>query len=332
MRRYQWFLFLIVLILAAIACTTLSCSNSSGTVNQADPAQNDQANPTKPPEEEATPIPITPVETTLAPTETVAPTSTSIPAPTLNTSDIQSVLTWFLFGLQHQEMSQIMELIPADGVRYANYLEGIQFVSPEDFVAQLNQRLGSDVQCDEIVYYQPMGFWQIWTSNWTPEWEITELCYIECAEMDPVWKSARAGFFFKQINSEWQLDINYLNTMDKYFFGDSYQSFACPSDSLQLEIDLTSAWTCPGSPPPRLEISGYAYVSNDPPLSNRVRSQPGISYPVVGQIKPGGEMEILDGPTCVDNWTWWKVRELSTNLTGWTVEGDGSQYWLIPTD
>ena len=41
-------------------------------------------------------------------------------------------------------------------------------------------------------------------------------------------------------------------------------------------------------------------------------------------------MEILDGPQCVDNWTWWKVREPSTGLTGWTVEGDGSQYWLVP--
>jgi hypothetical protein len=87
---------------------------------------------------------------------------------------------------------------------------------------------------------------------------------------------------------------------------------------------------CPGSPPPQLTVGGYAYVTTNPPLSNRVREGPGEKYSVIDTIGPGKAVEVLEGPMCSDNWTWWKVRTVETGLVGWTVEGDGPTYWLVP--
>jgi Tol biopolymer transport system component len=41
-------------------------------------------------------------------------------------------------------------------------------------------------------------------------------------------------------------------------------------------------------------------------------------------------MDILAGPTCQNGWVWWEIRSLTTGLTGWTAEGDGQNYWLLP--
>ena len=88
---------------------------------------------------------------------------------------------------------------------------------------------------------------------------------------------------------------------------------------------------CPSpSPLTRLWVGGYAAVSLDPPLPNNVREGPGTNYPLIGDIQPGYPMEILDGPECANNWTWWKVRSLADGLVGWTAEGDAKGYWLIP--
>ncbi len=87
---------------------------------------------------------------------------------------------------------------------------------------------------------------------------------------------------------------------------------------------------CPGLYPSRLRVDYTAKVSEDPPLSNRVRSNAGSSYSILGYIEPGERVTILDGPICVNDWIWWKIRSNETGLTGWTVEGDGEDYWLVP--
>lgn len=87
---------------------------------------------------------------------------------------------------------------------------------------------------------------------------------------------------------------------------------------------------CPGTYPTRLWVGGYAMVATEPPLPNNVRAGASTEYGVIGKIQPGYPMEILDGPECANNWTWWKVRSLVDDLTGWTAEGDANGYWLIP--
>jgi serine/threonine-protein kinase len=87
---------------------------------------------------------------------------------------------------------------------------------------------------------------------------------------------------------------------------------------------------CPGTRPTRLRVGDRAYVSFDPPDPNRVRLGPGTQYAVLGQIMPGEYVTILEGPSCANNWTWWRVRSESSGLTGWTSEGDINDYWLVP--
>jgi hypothetical protein len=79
-----------------------------------------------------------------------------------------------------------------------------------------------------------------------------------------------------------------------------------------------------------LRVGLFAYVNPEPPLPNNLRSAAGENNELIGYIEPGQAMEILLGPECADGWIWWKVNTLETDLTGWTAEGDGQSYWLIP--
>jgi hypothetical protein len=49
---------------------------------------------------------------------------------------------------------------------------------------------------------------------------------------------------------------------------------------------------------------------------------------LIGQIQPGENVLVVDGPRCADSYTWWLVRSLE-GLEGWTAEGDTEGYWLV---
>ncbi len=85
---------------------------------------------------------------------------------------------------------------------------------------------------------------------------------------------------------------------------------------------------CPGAPDILLNLGDWAMVSMDPPLPNKLRSQPGSSNELIGQVQPGENVLVVDGPRCADGYTWWFVRSLE-GLEGWTVEGDAAGYWLV---
>jgi hypothetical protein len=40
-------------------------------------------------------------------------------------------------------------------------------------------------------------------------------------------------------------------------------------------------------------------------------------------------MLIIDGPYCYENWIVWQV-DTDGGLQGFTPEGNGDEYWLIP--
>ncbi len=93
-----------------------------------------------------------------------------------------------------------------------------------------------------------------------------------------------------------------------------------------------SIWdACPGYDYlSQLRTGMQAQIALDPPLPNRVRESPSTAASIAGYIDPGGIVEILEGPACEEGWIWWKVREVETNLEGWTAEGDINGYWVIP--
>lgn len=84
--------------------------------------------------------------------------------------------------------------------------------------------------------------------------------------------------------------------------------------------------TCPGAPAPRLVVGEQGRVL--PGQANNVRDLPSTSGGRVGQIPSEGVFAVLEGPTCADGFNWWRVDY--DGMVGWTVEGQGEEYWVEP--
>lgn len=91
--------------------------------------------------------------------------------------------------------------------------------------------------------------------------------------------------------------------------------------------DTTDVITCPGFLPSRLAPGQPARVTPGDP--NNLRILPNVSADLVGRIPGGAEFMVIQGPVCdLAGLAWWQVTY--DGLTGWTVEGQGSEYFLEP--
>lgn len=81
---------------------------------------------------------------------------------------------------------------------------------------------------------------------------------------------------------------------------------------------------------PKLQPDLYAYISLIPPLPNRVRASAGKANAYLGQIQPGAGVKLIDGPLCVDGFSWWLVEAVEGGMRGWTVTGSKSEQWVLP--
>lgn len=79
--------------------------------------------------------------------------------------------------------------------------------------------------------------------------------------------------------------------------------------------------------PPRLTIGGQGYVEGDG-FPNNLRSEPGESGNLIGEIPAGAQFSVVDGPQCGSNISFWQVNYNGT--IGWTAEGQGTSYYLVP--
>lgn len=103
-----------------------------------------------------------------------------------------------------------------------------------------------------------------------------------------------------------------------------------------LSIVLLACWAayaqedpvCSGAPLPRLPVGGQARVL--PGDANNVRDAASRGGALVGSIPSGEVFDVLAGPTCADGFNWWNVQY--GDLTGWTAEGSGTDYWVEPYD
>ncbi len=86
-----------------------------------------------------------------------------------------------------------------------------------------------------------------------------------------------------------------------------------------------SAWS-------QLHLGIYAVVAggpNDPP--NRVRNAPDTGSDILDQIYPGDIVLVTGGPVCSEGLVFWQVESGSIpGGVGWTAEGDGTDYYLVP--
>ncbi len=61
---------------------------------------------------------------------------------------------------------------------------------------------------------------------------------------------------------------------------------------------------------------------------NNLRTEPRTDAALVGEIPPSAIFSIIAGPQCANGLVWWQVDY--DGLVGWTVEGQGDEYWLEP--
>lgn len=104
-------------------------------------------------------------------------------------------------------------------------------------------------------------------------------------------------------------------------------STRAPTHTITPEVPWEA---CKGLYLSRLRVGDHAYVSYNPPMTNRVRKMPYIDSEILGFVKPGEEVTIIEGPSCSGGYVWWKVTAKKDGLTGWISEGDADKYWLIP--
>lgn len=86
---------------------------------------------------------------------------------------------------------------------------------------------------------------------------------------------------------------------------------------------------CSGSLSSRLSVGMIGYVLDDDPRSLNVRMGPSTTSTKIGSIPVGGIFNVLEGPSCGEGITWFRVQYDS--LTGWIAEGDET-YFTGPYD
>lgn len=65
--------------------------------------------------------------------------------------------------------------------------------------------------------------------------------------------------------------------------------------------------------------------------TNALRKTPDNRFPtnIIGYAIQGESLDVVDGPVCSYGLVMWKVKT-SYDVYGWTPEGNGTDFWLIP--
>ena len=79
------------------------------------------------------------------------------------------------------------------------------------------------------------------------------------------------------------------------------------------------------NPLAQLQENDFAFVTAD---SANLKLYAGacVESPILAQLQPGTQVTVLDGPIAAEGFAWWRVRR--SELTGWVIEGVGSEIWL----
>lgn len=87
----------------------------------------------------------------------------------------------------------------------------------------------------------------------------------------------------------------------------------------------SSDFSCPGSPPSRLNVGDTAVVISEPdPLRARASAPDGE---IVELLYRNYSMPIVGGPLCANELLWWEV-ELRDGTRAWIAEGAGDEYFI----
>jgi hypothetical protein len=72
--------------------------------------------------------------------------------------------------------------------------------------------------------------------------------------------------------------------------------------------------------PGGLHPGGKAFITRRGNSSWRLRATPGLGGRIVGQLSPGTEMTLIEGPRPVDGLDWWRIQT-KDNRQGWVASG-----------
>jgi len=252
----------------------------------------------------------------------------------LDASSPQVIMNWVNYGIEHNDPYALVNLPMFDEIGFANYLEGGQTKSKSEYQYELAQRLKTSYPiCDGYNFED--NYFKVWTHNWEPDWQMTELCYVDCNPINPPYQSDIHAFFFVQDSGEWKLRTIWVNDWELFSFGKPYPLSSC-SQPVQIPADLSQhdpqpqQNSCPGAPPQRMEVGKYGKVCTQKD-SVAFRKNPAKSGDVIDRFDPGFGFKVIGGPSCADDWSWWQV-ELSGGQRGWISEGGDSTdpYFICP--
>ena len=95
---------------------------------------------------------------------------------------------------------------------------------------------------------------------------------------------------------------------------------------MQATLPPSPTAVCAPAPPSRLILRERARVSTADPRPLNMRDGAGTSHPVIAQIPASGVFYVLEGPTCGQNYAWYRVE--FEGLAGWIAEGDDKAYFV----
>ncbi|MCW5887388.1 MAG: SH3 domain-containing protein [Anaerolineales bacterium] len=248
--------------------------------------------------------------------------------------DAYEIIRAIDFALQNNRPDILRDMVQAENVFYSRFEgEGNTIVTRQEFYEALQQRVGNGAACQGYMFVPSMPWMLVWVEGWNPAWVQTDYCDISgCYVPDEPWESSSTGLVFDGESGEWEL-IGVYNTPSR---GNDLiacsqvtsSAITAPENGMGRAgfVDLS----CAGAPAQRLVVGEYAQVCT---LRDSVfmRNSPSRSADRIGRYAPGSTLEVMYGPICADDWSWWQVRDES-GQTGWMSEGGDAidPYFLCP--
>lgn len=86
---------------------------------------------------------------------------------------------------------------------------------------------------------------------------------------------------------------------------------------------------CPNGIPSRM-ITGFQGMTSLKSSPTNLRAEASTSSAILQELRPGSFVNVLGGPVCSENYTWWQVRPSGDSTVGWMAEGVPGEYFLEP--
>ncbi|MGI6249784.1 MAG: SH3 domain-containing protein [Anaerolineaceae bacterium] len=259
-------------------------------------------------------------------TEVSEPTVTPIKKSPLDLSSASGIVRGLNEALTSRDLSSIEEMMRGDQFYYSYYIEGLQIITRDQFLVELEDRIDSNPQC--LGYTSNETFLFVWYTGWYPNWRMTEMCYAGCEPISPPWESSTAAFVFFKEDGNFYMDTLFQNEFNKNWFFDLPPLTPCNQE--EPTPLPTVSQPCQNGLAQRLQVNGWGIVctKSDPVV---LRGEPGKSGKYLGDVQTGTIVKILEGPKCASNMSWWQVQ-LQDGKKGWISEGGDKTdpYFLCP--